>query len=167
METLDKILADLYDSEINFQLEWIWDGGVSITMADKTKNDLNVRYLGIEIIEMARDLYPDSVFTSKHAKKKEIVTVCGSTRFHKEMNEYALDMTKKGFLVLYPMFAKEEIADLEGYRKELEEQHKQRIQMADLVFVFNKDGYIGQHTQEEIDFAMRIDKEIDYLEPVT
>jgi len=36
--------------------------------------------------------------------------------------------------------------------------------MADRVLVFNKNGYIGQHTQFELDYAIANNKPIEYLE---
>lgn len=58
----------------------------------------------------------------------------------------------------------------ESYTKEegniLDRMHKQRIDMADSIFVVNVGGYIGKSTKEEIEYAKKQKKEILYLEQV-
>ncbi len=46
----------------------------------------------------------------------------------------------------------------------LDDMHKRKIDMADTVFVINKDGYIGKSTESEIEYAKNQGKNIDYLE---
>jgi ABC-type transport system involved in Fe-S cluster assembly fused permease/ATPase subunit len=93
-----------------------------------------------------------------------IITVLGSTKYRNEINQWALKRTKERFLVLFAPFAKEDIPNLEDLREELEIQHFQKIRMANLVFVYNKDKYIGDSTRLEIEYAKLIGKRIDYLE---
>ena len=38
--------------------------------------------------------------------------------------------------------------------------------MSDEVFVINKDGYIGESTRNEIEYAKKQGKKISYLEPI-
>ena len=47
----------------------------------------------------------------------------------------------------------------------LDEIHKAKIAEADLVFIVNQNGYIGESTRSEIDWARELDKKIEYLEP--
>ena len=42
--------------------------------------------------------------------------------------------------------------------------HKRKIDMADEVFVINKNGYIGSSTLSEIEYAKKTGKIIKYLE---
>ncbi|HHT96865.1 MAG TPA: hypothetical protein GXZ90_03095 [Clostridiales bacterium] len=44
--------------------------------------------------------------------------------------------------------------------------HKKKIDMADSVFIINKDGYIGKDTIQEINYACKQGKPIYYLEPI-
>ena len=44
----------------------------------------------------------------------------------------------------------------------LEKIHKERIKLADAILVVNVDGYIGNSTKNEIEFAKSLDKEIIY-----
>jgi len=97
---------------------------------------------------------------------RSIVTVLGSTKFRKEIIQWAWENTKRGFLVLFAPFAKEEIADVEANRQELEIQHFQKMRMSNWVMVFNKNGYIGESTKREIQYAKDHHILIQYLEPI-
>ena len=44
--------------------------------------------------------------------------------------------------------------------------HKQRIRMSNAIFVVNVDGYIGNGTASEIEYAKSLGKEILYLEKI-
>lgn len=46
----------------------------------------------------------------------------------------------------------------------LDEVHKAKISDADLIFVLNCGGYIGESTQSEIEWAQDLNKRIEYLE---
>ena len=46
----------------------------------------------------------------------------------------------------------------------LDKIHKQKIDMADLVFIINKNGYIGESLRSEIKYAIKTGKPIEYLE---
>jgi hypothetical protein len=48
----------------------------------------------------------------------------------------------------------------------LDDMHKRKIDMADSIYVINKDGYIRSSTKSEIAYALQNNKEINFLEPV-
>lgn len=48
----------------------------------------------------------------------------------------------------------------------LDDMHKQKVDMADGVFVVNPGGYIGSSTWSEIRYAYMMEKKIDALEPI-
>ena len=48
----------------------------------------------------------------------------------------------------------------------LDDMHKRKIDMADAIYVINRNGYIGESTRSEIAYADQAEKEIVYLEPV-
>jgi hypothetical protein len=96
-----------------------------------------------------------------------VVVLCGSTRFKATWRHYEKSLTHDGFIVL-------SVGDLgthEGVnepidpalKERLDELHKRKIDMADRVFVLNVDGYIGQSTRSEIEYAEWFEKPIDYL----
>ena len=46
----------------------------------------------------------------------------------------------------------------------LDEMHKQKIDMSDEIYVINVEGYIGESTKNEIEYAKARGKKISYLE---
>lgn len=46
----------------------------------------------------------------------------------------------------------------------LDEMHKHKIDLSDAICIINKNGYIGQSTQSEIDYAKKHGKIIYYME---
>ena len=55
----------------------------------------------------------------------------------------------------------------EVFTKEmLDDMHKRKIDMADAIFVVNVDGYIGESTKSEIEYAKEHGKEVFYLVPL-
>jgi hypothetical protein len=55
-------------------------------------------------------------------------------------------------------------AEQEGVAAVLDELHLRKIEMADSVYVVNHDGYIGERTAFEIEYAKELGKPIAYLE---
>jgi len=58
----------------------------------------------------------------------------------------------------------EELGCSPEQKAQLDELHLQKIDLADYVFVINKDGYIGESTRREIEYARKKNKYIEYLE---
>ncbi len=103
-------------------------------------------------------------------EKPEIVCLCGSTRFIDQWNYWRQRLTCEGKIVLaieivtsQDMTTDPQHADPE-MKVKLDELHKRKIDLADRVFVLNVDGYIGESTRSEIEYAERFGKPIDYLE---
>lgn len=98
--------------------------------------------------------------------KYKIITLCGSIKFKDEFIKVQEELTLKGIIVLTPNFfnsIKKE--DIDKKTKEmLDEMHKQKIDMSDAILVINKNGYIGDSTKLEIEYAKVQNKEILYLE---
>lgn len=94
----------------------------------------------------------------------KIITICGSLRFKSEIIECALNLELKGNLVISPVFSNNE--DKDAFSKEdmdmLIKMQKEKIKLADIVYVVDVDGYIGNQTKEEIEFAQSLNKEIIY-----
>ena len=99
-------------------------------------------------------------------KKYKIITLCGSIKFKDEFLKVQEELTLKGNIVLTPNFfdriKKENIDD--KTKEMLDEMHKQKIDMSDAIFVINQNGYIGDSTKSEIEYAKAQNKEIIYLE---
>ena len=96
--------------------------------------------------------------------KLEVVCLCGSTRFIKVFHEEEKRLTMEGKVVFSIAVTKEEngILDDSEEKEMLIAIHARKIFMSDRIHVINPGGYIGLHTEEEIEFAHRLGKEITY-----
>ena len=110
--------------------------------------------------------------------RPRIVCLCGSTRFYKEYMQANFEETMKGNIVLSVGFfahsaheidwAKREhgetIGITEAEKIKLDELHKRKIDLADEILVINVGGYIGSSTKSEIDYAIKLNKTVRWLE---
>jgi hypothetical protein len=48
----------------------------------------------------------------------------------------------------------------------LDDMHLRKIDLADEIFVINKNSYIGPSTRNEIQYALKTNKLVRYLEPI-
>ena len=104
----------------------------------------------------------------------KVVTLCGSTRFKNEFMEAQKKLTLDGKIVisvgLFGHSGDKEVWEsmdegtLTKTKEMLDDMHKRKIDMADAIYVINKDGYIGASTRSEIQYALRLGKQIIYME---
>ena len=94
-----------------------------------------------------------------------VITICGSTRFKDEILDAAKNLTLEDHIVLMPtVFEHADNEELTTEQKiRLDNLHKMKINMSDAIFVVNKDGYIGESTYGEIDWAIKNKKELFFL----
>lgn len=96
-----------------------------------------------------------------------IVVLCGSTTFIDLFDKMSLEYTLKGWIVLSigsHKFCDKNLKEVADKKEMLGELHFRKIDKADLVYVINKDGYIGDSTRSEIEYAIEHDKNIEYME---
>jgi hypothetical protein len=119
-----------------------------------------------------------------------IVCLCGSTRFYDAFQEANYRLTMEGKIVLSVGFAGrlqkqrvtidgcmgpeecdvltvrsgESVGCTPAQKVKLDELHKEKIDLADEVFVLNVGGYIGESTRSEIEHALKRHKPVRYLE---
>lgn len=91
-------------------------------------------------------------------RKYPIITLCGSTRFKEQFEEIQRKLTLDGFLVIsVGVFSHSEENSQEWLDNEtkqmLDDLHKVKIRMSDTIYVINVDQYIGNSTNNEIEFA--------------
>lgn len=98
-------------------------------------------------------------------KKYNVITLCGSTRFKKEFLELQEKLTLEGNIVIsVGVFGHADNIDINATTKAmLDDIHKQKIDMADEIFVIDVDGYIGKSTRSEIEYAKAQKKKVVYL----
>jgi hypothetical protein len=100
--------------------------------------------------------------------KYKIITLCGSTRFKDEFIAEQKRLTLEGNIVIsVGMFGHS--GDNEVWAKNtkemLDDMHKRKIDLADEIFVINPGNYIGESTKSEIEYAVKKNKPVRYLEP--
>ncbi len=106
----------------------------------------------------------------------KVVTLCGSTRFKDEFMRIQKELTLKGNIVIsVGLFGHSGDMEVwenmdEGTRTKtkemLDDMHKRKIDMADEIFVINVNGYIGESTKSEIEYAKSMGKKVLYLEEI-
>ncbi len=100
-------------------------------------------------------------------RKYNIVTLCGSTKFKDDFLRVQKELTLKGNIVisvgLFGHSGDNEVWT-ECTKEMLDDMHKHKIDMADEIFVVNVNGYIGNSTHNEIEYAHSKNKKITYLD---
>lgn len=114
-------------------------------------------------------------------KKPQIITLCGSSRFCGQMAIMMWEFEKQGAIAmglhLLPNGYCEKkgyipdenghihhIGEQEGVENIMDALHFKKIEMSDLVYVMNIDGYIGESTAREIAYANHLGKKVSYHE---
>lgn len=98
-------------------------------------------------------------------EKAKVITMCGSYKYMKEIVFHTERLELEGNCVLAPIdLTKDKSAYTPKDFNLLGLLHKQKIDMSDAIFVVNVNGYIGDSTKSEIEYAMQKGKEILYLE---
>lgn len=108
---------------------------------------------------------------SRHKPMPTIVCLCGSTRYRVAFEEANYQLTMQGYIVLSVGFFMHACNNVHGgnvgatpeQKIELDELHKRKIDLADEVLVLNVDGYIGESTRSEINYAKEHGKPVRYL----
>lgn len=98
----------------------------------------------------------------------KIVTLCGSKRFLEDFKSVKLTLISEGYVVLTP-----EIFDLpedtvftDELHKRLDNIHRTKMDIADVILVINPGGYIGDDTKLEIEYAKSKGMKISYLQSI-
>jgi hypothetical protein len=148
------------------------------TMAIDAKESFERCSLGIMLSDPTFGATPDGmqvpIRTAMMLSAPTVVCLCGSTRFWKEFQRASLRETMKGRIVLsigaasgtddehFGNLSKEEYA---AVKQMLDELHKRKIDMCDQVLILNVDGYVGESTRSEWQYALALGKQIRWLEP--
>ncbi len=100
-------------------------------------------------------------------KEYNVITLCGSTKFKDEFLQVQKELTLNGNIVIsVGLFGHSGDDDVwqKGTKEMLDDMHKRKIDMANEIFVINKNGYIGSSTRSEIEYAKATGKTIRFLE---
>ena len=91
--------------------------------------------------------------------------MCGSLKFEEDIKFHHKRLALEGNCVIglaptIPNMPPETPEQIEL----LAIEHKKKIELSDAIFVVNKNGYIGDSTRNEIEYAKTCGKEILFLE---
>jgi len=93
--------------------------------------------------------------------KHKVVTLIGTTR--REWKNRYLQVQKElclaGYVVVSVSLFKDDMPNIEDHRELLESIHFQKIDMANVVVLIDKDA-IGEHTRLEMEYCQKIGKPI-------
>lgn len=98
------------------------------------------------------------------------VIICGSRRFKKEIRKFAADLKRAGVVVYEPILNDDPtINELPPHFKRfaflgLTHHQFSLIRKADVVYFYNKNGYLGNSSTLELGFAEALGKPIYALE---
>lgn len=108
--------------------------------------------------------------------KYKVITLCGSTRFKDDFLKEQKRLSLEGNIVIsVGLFGNDGDCDvwesmdertLTQTKEMLDDMHKRKIDMADEIFVINKNGYIGSSTKSEIEYAIKTGKKVNYMETI-
>ncbi|NRQ56327.1 hypothetical protein [Brevibacillus sp. HD1.4A] len=98
-----------------------------------------------------------------------IITLCGSTKFKKQFESVNAYLTLQGHIVLsvgvFPHAGHEVITSEQKHL--LDKLHFKKIDMANEIFVIDVDGYVGESTRKEIEYAINKKKPIHFYSKST
>ena len=95
----------------------------------------------------------------------KVITLCGSTRFKEDFERVNRELTLAGNIVIsVGCFGHSGDVFSDEQKIMLDDIHKRKIDMADAIYVINKDGYIGSSTRSEINYAIKTGKQVIFME---
>ena len=97
----------------------------------------------------------------------KVITLYGSTRFKEDFERINKQLTLAGNIIIsvgcFGHSGDNEVWS-EDIKEMLDDMHKRKIDMADAIYVINKDGYIGESTKSEIKYAIAHGKQVILME---
>ena len=102
--------------------------------------------------------------------RRDIVCLCGSTRFKPAFEEVARQLTVNGAIILMPHAWGQwdgTIAQDSALKDRMDELHLDKIRLAKRIFVVNPNGYVGTSTRAEIAAARGWGLPVEFLRPPT
>ena len=91
----------------------------------------------------------------------KILTICGSLRFSDEMKRMAFELAAiRGYNVLSCMYNEDHLELSPEMCDNLSKAHFKKIDLSDVVYIMDVDGYIGESTMKEIEYAKSRGKDL-------
>lgn len=97
----------------------------------------------------------------------KVVTLCGSMRFYKQMQQIAAELEIQcGYCVITPIGDSDFPMNAQALEA-LCKAHYKKIDLADAVYIVNIGGYIGESVSSELRYAKMQGKEIIFHEALS
>lgn len=115
--------------------------------------------------EMVYSFYNEPIADVEPGFRRLRITLCGSTRFKKAWMEWNARLTLQGHVVYsVAMWSHDvRIEPTDEQKHLLDKVHLGKIDNSDEIFVLDVNGYIGNSTRGEIDYAKSQNKKVRYL----
>lgn len=134
---------------------------------DMTLQNTNGRESGLDMFRKGVESCYDELFEeeSSESRKKNRITLCGSTKFKREFQAVNKHLSLEGYVVYsVALFGHADNESLTTDQKvSLDIVHKKKIDNSDSIFVIDVDKYIGESTRNEIEYAKANGKQVKYL----
>ena len=94
------------------------------------------------------------------------ICLIGSTKFENEFRKLEVDLSIKGYIVLSPLVYTQTGDNPECGKEEkkvLDLVQKEKIRQSDIVLVVDVDGYIGDSTKRQVEYAKLLNKPLLYF----
>lgn len=97
----------------------------------------------------------------------QVICLCGASRFRSEFMAASKAFSLAGHIVVMPgVFDQPGSGFLnEETKRKLNDLQLKKIDMSDVVYVINPNGYISEATKREVEYAQSLNKIIRYYEP--
>lgn len=97
----------------------------------------------------------------------KVVTICWNMKFKNEMMKFAEELElKEGYAVIQCIY----VNTWGNYDKKDKEKfgklHFKKIDISDAIYIVNVNGYVGESTKKEIEYAKSLNKKILSLKPL-
>lgn len=97
----------------------------------------------------------------------KVITLSGSAKFENKIIEVVTELTKKGYCVLsFDVFRAQDwpknISEIMKFKQLLSDIHFKKIDLCDELYVIDINGYVGESTSKEIQYAIEKGKPVRY-----
>lgn len=94
--------------------------------------------------------------------KYQVITLCGSLKFIERFVKVQIMLERKGHVCFSVTAGEEKSPPTTEEKSILDKVHYKKIMLSDCILVIDTNGYIGQSTANEIEFAKLTNKPVYY-----
>lgn len=125
----------------------------------------------LRVTELQQSVVQEAAPDVEKLTRRKVITLCGSTRFIDLFATltWILERQEKAIVLgctLLPMWfcnVTSHFGEATGTKDECDDHHKRKIDISDEILVIDINGYIGESTRSEIEYATATGKPVRYL----